>query len=264
MFRIGVFDSGLGGLTIVKSLQSVLKDASVYYIADTKHAPYGEKSPKEIEAYALAITHYLYTNYTIDALVVACNTATAFAIEALRKMYPELIIIGTEPGLKPAMQQTKSGNIGILATEATLKGEKYQTLLRRLSAHCEGVTVYEQACVGLVEKIEEGKLQDRTTLTMLEKWLTPMKKGEVDTIVLGCTHYPLVAQQIVSLMPKSITLIHTGDAIARRLESLRNTPSTTENRLQVSLFTTSMLNLSMVEMILGNPYDVKVVEVSHV
>jgi len=217
--RIGVFDSGLGGLTVVQALSRVIKGADIYYIADTKHAPYGEKSPKQILQYSLKITAYLIETYQIDALIIACNTATSAAVNRVREKYPELIIIGMEPGIKPALEQTKTGKVGVLATPATLLGEKYQDLVAFLSAKKE-VTLYEQACPGLVEQIEEGAIESRKTVEMLEEWLRPMQEKSVDTIVLGCTHYPLVAHKIEEIMPYKVTLIHTGDAIAKRLLAL--------------------------------------------
>ena len=214
--RIGVFDSGLGGLTVVQALGHVIKGAKIYYIADTKHAPYGEKTAEQILQYSMAITAYFLKKYQIDALVIACNTATSAAIKTLREIYPELIIIGTEPGIKPALEQTKTGKVGVLATPATLVGEKYQDLVALLSAK-EEVTLYEQACPGLVEQIEQGEIESCKTAEMLEKWLRPMRENRVDTIVLGCTHYPLVADKIEEIMQHNVTLIHTGDAIAKRL-----------------------------------------------
>jgi glutamate racemase len=257
MFRIGVFDSGLGGLTIVHALQHTIKDAALFYIADTKHAPYGAKTPQEILQYSLDITAYLIDHYHIDALVVACNTATAFAIERLRVYYPRLVIVGTEPGLKPAMMQTRTGEIGILATQATLKGEKYRQLLRDLSLDAPHFKVHEQACVGLVEQIEAGKVESVKTEAMLEAWLKPMREGGVDTIVLGCTHYPLVEKQIRKHMPKSTTLIHTGEAIANRLHALRTKPATEDTVLSVTLLSTATLHQGLVEQIMGYAIPVR-------
>ncbi len=217
--KIGVFDSGLGGLTVVQALRQHIKGAEIYYVADTKHAPYGEKSHKQILHYSLDITAYFLKEYRIDALIIACNTATSAAVKVLRETYPKLIIIGTEPGIKPALEQTTTGNIGVLATPATLVGEKYQKLVDVLSVK-ESVTLYEQACPGLVEQIENGKIESRETADMLEVWLRPMRENNVDTIVLGCTHYPLVAHKIEEIMQREMNLVHTGDAIAKRLLAL--------------------------------------------
>ena len=131
--KIGVFDSGLGGLTVVQAMTQVIKGAELFYIADTKNAPYGEKTPEQILQYSLEITQYFIDTHQIDALIVACNTATSAAIQHLRIHYPSLIIIGTEPGIKPAIEQTNTGKVGVLATPATLKGDKYQQLVNDLA-----------------------------------------------------------------------------------------------------------------------------------
>ena len=218
MLKIGVFDSGLGGLTVVKAMTKVIKGAKLFYIADTKNAPYGEKTALEILQFSLDITEYFLKNHAIDVLIVACNTATSVAIASLRQKYPQLIIIGTEPGLKPAILATKSNAIGVLATSATLKGEKYLELSQKLFSFTS-LKLYEQACVGLVEQIEKGEANSTKTYTMLQEWLRPMKKNCVDTIVLGCTHYPLVSHIIQDIMKTPITLIDTGDAISKHLLS---------------------------------------------
>lgn len=214
--KIGVFDSGLGGLTVVQAMTKVIKGAEIFYVADTQNAPYGEKTPEQILKYSLNITQYLIDTYQIEALILACNTATSSAIKHLRDMYPSLIIIGTEPGIKPAIEQTDTGKIGVLATPATLQGTKYQELANTLSS-IKDVALFEQACPGLVEQIEEGKTDSLETKTLLENWLIPMKENNVDTIVLGCTHYPLVSHMIEDIMQSNVKLIHTGHAIAKHL-----------------------------------------------
>ena len=216
MTKIGIFDSGLGGLTILKSITQQLKGANVYYIADTKNAPYGEKSYQEILEFSLDITRYLIDSYEIDALIVACNTATSAAIEHIRRSYPKLIIIGVEPGIKPAIEQSISGHVGVLATPATLSGHKYKNLAVTLS-NGKDITLHEQPCFGLVEQIESGAIDTDVTRHMLEEWLKPMREVGVDTIVLGCTHYPLVAGLIDSIMESRVKLIHTGEAITEQL-----------------------------------------------
>jgi len=221
--RIGVFDSGLGGLTVVRSMLKLLSGVEIIYIADTAHAPYGEKTPQQILRYSLDITRTFLDSYQIDALVIACNTATSAAITHLRREFPALVIVGTEPGIKPAMQVTQSGKVGILATPATLKGEKYQELADSLYSGTE-IALFEQACPGLVEQIEAGEVESQETWQMLEAWLSPMREAGVDTIVLGCTHYPLAAEVIRETMGYSVTLIETGEAIARRLRSLLEIP----------------------------------------
>ena len=250
--KVGVFDSGLGGLTVLKSILKVFRNAEIFYIADTEYAPYGEKSSQEILDRCDKITAYLLENYGIEALIVACNTATSAAIKHLREKFPFLIVIGTEPGIKPAILNTKSSNVGILATPATLKGDKYQLLVNELSS-IKKVKLYEQACIGLVEQIEKGEIDSSKTYSMLENWLKPMKASNVDTIVLGCTHYPLVDDVIKKIMGKDIVLIETGDAIANRLLTLSKEKNhINQGDLRILILHTGYININMVQTILEN------------
>ena len=250
--KVGVFDSGLGGLTVLKSIQKVFKGAEIFYIADTAYAPYGEKTVEEILNRCDNITKYLLKNHGIEALIVACNTATSAAIKHLREKFPFLIVIGTEPGIKPAILNTKTSNVGILATPATLKGDKYQFLVNELS-NIKKVKLYEQACIGLVEQIEKGEIHTVKTYEMLENWLKPMKENSVDTIVLGCTHYPLIENVIKKIMGEDIVLIQTGDAIANRLLSLSKEKNhQNSGNLDTFIYHTGEINLSMIKKILEN------------
>jgi len=257
--KIGVFDSGLGGLTVVQATTKVIKGAEIFYVADTKNAPYGEKTTEQILQYSLKITQYLINNHQIDALIVACNTATSAAIKYLREQYPSLIIIGTEPGIKPAIEQTRTGKVGVLATPATLKGEKYQNLVNELALQ-KDVTLFEQACPGLVEQIENGEAQTIKTKEMLEAWLHPMRENNVDTIVLGCTHYPLVSEVIEHVMQRRLNLIHTGEAIAKRLLSLSHKNGhKNEGDLKISLYSTSTIDENIVHAILGDRMEIRAI-----
>ena len=263
MLKIGVFDSGLGGLTVVKALRQVIKNAHIFYVADTKNAPYGEKTPEQILQYSLNITQYLIDTYKIDALVLACNTATSFAIKQLRMLYPELIIVGTEPGVKPAIEQTQTGKIGILATPATLKGEKYQELVNLCTTQ-KDVEVFEQACPGLVEQIEKGAHLSPETKTLLEKWVLPMKAKNVDTIVLGCTHYPLVGDTITEIMVCDVILVDTGLAIANRLLDLALAEGHDNNGLlEIDILSTGSIQTHLVEQILQLPIAVKNITITN-
>ncbi len=258
--KVGVFDSGLGGLTVVRSILDRLKGAELFYIADTKHAPYGEKTREEILQYALEITDYFIRKHHIDALIIACNTATSAAISTIRSKYPQLIVIGTEPGVKPAVEQTQSGKVGVLATPATLQGEKYQQLVETY-AKGRDIVLYEQACPGLVDQIEQGKIAHPKTRKMLERWLHPMKDAGVDTIVLGCTHYPLVSEMIEHIMENRLQMIHTGDAIAKRLLILaKERGHHNEGLLKLSLFATGNIDETIVHMVLGRELSFETVE----
>lgn len=249
--KIGVFDSGLGGLTVVKTMLEHLSGANIYYIADTKNAPYGEKTKEQILDFSIKITDYLITKYNIDALVVACNTATSAAIIELRAKYPNLIIVGTEPGLRPAISHSDTKEVGVLATPATLNGEKYRLLRDELSLEFNA-HIYEQACHGLVQQIELGEIDTPKTLSMLENWLTPLMDAGVDTIVLGCTHYPLISESIKKIMGQNISLVETSKPISNRLMQLlseQNISSIGENNLQI--LATGKIEGSMIEKILG-------------
>lgn len=259
MLKIGVFDSGLGGLTVVKAMTKIMRNTHIYYVADTKNAPYGEKTPAQILQYSLKITEYFIRTYHIDALILACNTATAYAIEQIRQNYPSLIIIGTEPGIKPAIKQTLSGKIGVLATPATLQGDKYQKLVDSLSLH-KAVEIYQQPCAGLVEEIEKGSVNSEIIKVLLDGWLTPMREKGVDTIVLGCTHYPLVSQSIEEIMQDTVNLIHTGEAIAKHLLDLSRQKGHVNNgKLFLELQTTGLIQVRIIKSIFHTKQTVKLV-----
>ncbi len=259
--KVGVFDSGLGGLTVVQSLLKSIKGAEIFYIADTKNAPYGEKTPEQILQYSLDITEHFITEHSIDALIIACNTATSAAVKILREKYPQLIIIGTEPGIKPAIELTQTGKVGVLATPATLKGDKYQQLANGLATQ-KDVELFEQSCPGLVEQIENGEMHSESTREMLEMWLSPMRDNSVDTIVLGCTHYPLVSELIKTVMQRDLNLIHTGEAIAKRLLSLGQKKGyANDGDLTISLCSTDVINKQIVHHILKNSISIKQIDI---
>ncbi len=250
--KVGVFDSGLGGLTVVSSIENIFKGGELFYVADTEYSPYGEKSATEILNRCENITNYLIKTHQIEALVIACNTATSAAITHLRTHFPSLIVIGTEPGVKPAILKTQTSNVGVLATPATLKGDKYQLLVNELS-NIKKVTLYEQACIGLVEQIENGETNSPKTFQMLENWLLPMKNNNVDTIVLGCTHYPLVEDTIKKIMGNETTIISTGDAIANRLKLLSQEKGhINEGSLKIDICHTGNINHQMIKKIVKN------------
>jgi len=251
-YRIGVFDSGLGGLTIVKSLLQTLSNSTIYYVADTKNAPYGAKSTQEIINYSIDITQYLIDTYKIDALVVACNTATIASIKRLREQFPNLTIIGTEPAIKPACKLTQTKTIGVMATKATLQGEKYNKLSSKLQDEY-GVEIIQKACIGLVEQIEAGEIDTPKTEKMLQEWLEPMNKAGVDAIVLGCTHYPLVSKKILEIMSNNTTLIHSADAIASRVKELLHiNPQNPSINNELYIIPTGDIQKDMIDTALGD------------
>ena len=222
---VGVFDSGIGGLSVIQHLRQELPNEEFLYIADSAYAPYGERSNEELIARSIKITEF-FLDKGIKALVIACNTATAAAVAELRQRYPQLIIIGMEPGIKPAAARSESKVVGVLATRSTLQSEKFQKLSSQLAEETHTKFI-PQACVGLVNQIEQGDLNSPAILELVRQYVTPLLEQHVDTLVLGCTHYPFVAPQIRAVIDehlphteKTIYLIDTGEAVARRLRSL--------------------------------------------
>jgi glutamate racemase len=209
---IGIFDSGVGGISVLKHIHALLPAEHLLYYADSLHAPYGSKTPEFICERAFAITDFLITQ-NAKALVVACNTATAAAVDKLRAHYT-LPIIGMEPAVKPAAAASQNGVIGVLATVGTLKSAQFAALLEHYGQHVRVVT---QACPGLVECIERGELKAPTTRQLVAGYVTPLLDAGVDTIVLGCTHYPFVRDLIAEIAGPKVALIDTGAAVARQL-----------------------------------------------
>jgi len=222
---IGVFDSGVGGLSVLRHIRAQLPHEDLIYFADSGHAPYGDKTEQQVIDRSLAVASFLLQQ-GVKALVVACNTATIAAIKALRARYPELPIVGVEPGLKPAAALSRNGRIGVLATERTLRGEKLLALREQVST-ATGATFLLQPCVGLVERIEQcamGSEPGDATSAMLERYIAPLLAQGADTLVLGCTHYPFVQDAIIRTVrahtQETVTLVDTGDAVARQLARL--------------------------------------------
>lgn len=213
MALIGVFDSGVGGLSILDEALRQLPQHHYIYLADSANAPYGEKSSDWIAARSLALCQYL-SQQGCDAIVVACNTATAEAIKQIRQAI-SIPIIGVEPGIKPAAMQSQNNIVGVLATEATLKSDKFNALLNTLPSNCQFI---KQAGAGLVPLIESGNADSEETLELLAKHLEPIQDAGADTLVLGCTHYPFLRKAIRKLLGESITLIDTSDAVVRQLK----------------------------------------------
>ena len=213
MALIGVFDSGVGGLSILDESLRQLPQHDYIYLADSANAPYGEKSSDWIAARSLALCKYLATQ-GCDAIVVACNTATAEAIQQIRAELT-IPVIGVEPGIKPASMQSLNGIVGVLATEATLNSDKFNALLSTLPSNCRFI---KQAGAGLVTLIESGKADSEETLELLAKHLEPIQDAGSDTLVLGCTHYPFLRKSIRKLLGETINIIDTSDAVVRQLK----------------------------------------------
>jgi glutamate racemase len=215
---IGIFDSGIGGLSVLRHVHTLLPNESLLYFADSGFAPYGEKPEAVIVERAVSIAAFLLTQ-NIKALVVACNTATAAAIAGLRSRYPDLPVVGVEPGLKPAASLTHSGTIGVLATASTLASEKFLKLQSQVAQDAR-VTFLLQACNGLAHQIEKGELSSRETQQLVERYVTPLLAQQADTLVLGCTHYPFVEQLIRDVAGPEVKIVDTGEPVARQLQRL--------------------------------------------
>jgi glutamate racemase len=225
---IGVFDSGIGGLSVLQALQSALPHEHFVYLADNAHAPYGEKTDLQVRHRTHAITEYLLAQHHIKALVVACNTATAAAIHELRTRHPQLPLVGVEPALKPAVALSQTGHIGVIATRGTVASDKFARLLDSVEGQAQ-FTV--QACNGLALAIEQStqaqqddEAQQRIT-ELLAQYTSAMGRfgtapGQMDTLVLGCTHYVFVENQLRALLGVDVQLVSTGKAVARQTRRL--------------------------------------------
>ena len=233
---IGVFDSGVGGLTVVKALRDLLPNESISYLGDTARVPYGPKSPETVQRYAIELAQMLIKE-NAKALVVACNTVSSVALPTLMKSFSVPIIGVIEPGARAALAATRNRHIGVIGTRATIRSGAYEKMLRAADAN---VQVTSQACPLLVPLIEEGLLYDDVTERMILRYLEPLLADEIDTLVLGCTHYPLVTGAIARVLKPQIMIVDSAQNCARAVEemldqqSLRAAPLN-NGRLHVAL-----------------------------
>jgi len=207
---IAVFDSGVGGISVLRHLQQLMPGERFLYFGDSANAPYGSRSTQQVRQLALAAAENL-CRQGIKALVVACNTATSAAIEDIRRSYPDLIVIGIEPALKPAADRFPGGCVGVLATEVTLREEKFRRLMDHYSSACE---VLRLPAPGLVELVEAGKGDSMDAEALLRPILEPVK-DKLDALGLGCTHYPVTQKTIRRILGDSIPLMDGGEGTAR-------------------------------------------------
>ncbi|CAG0933372.1 glutamate racemase [Thermoflexales bacterium] len=210
---IGIFDSGIGGLSVWREIARQLPDQATIYFADQIHIPYGPRSLEEIRSFSEAITRFLLRR-DCQLIVVACNAASAAALKYLRATFPDVPFVGMEPAVKPAAETTHTGAVGVLATPATFQGELFASVVERFA---NGVQLIKQVCPGLVEQIEAGRLNTPDTLEMLDRFLQPIREAHADTIVLGCTHYPFVIEALRQLAP-GVNVIDPAPAIARQVD----------------------------------------------
>lgn len=233
---IGVFDSGVGGLSVLQHIRQTLPNERLIYVADSGHVPYGDKSAAYIEQRAIILTRFLLEQGA-EAIVIACNTATAAAAATLRSQF-SIPIVAMEPALKPAVAATKSGVIGVLATVGTLESARFAALLERYAGEKKIIT---QGCPGLVEQVERGDLSGEETRALIERYTAPLLVDGADTLILGCTHYPFLASLIAEVVGEDITLVDTGAAVARQLycRIQAELPARTSDTIAAAQFWTS-------------------------
>ncbi len=211
---IGVFDSGIGGVTVLRAIRELLPSEDLIYFGDSANLPYGEKTLEEIRCLSEAVVDFLLKE-KCKLIVIACNTASAAALKHLRAVHPEVNFIGMEPAVKPAAEQTQSGVVGVLATTATFQGALFASVVERFA---QDVVVLRQPCPGLVQQIETGKAEAADTEKMLREWLEPMMENHIDTLVLGCTHYPFVMPTLKKILGEKVKIIDPAPSVARHVK----------------------------------------------
>ena len=247
----GLFDSGIGGTSIWKEIHHLLPNESTIYLADSKNAPYGQKSKDEIIQLSFKNTEFLL-DQNCKLIVVACNTATTNAIKELRDKY-DVPFIGIEPAIKPAATNSKTQKIGILATKGTLNSELFYKNVEKF----QDIKIIEQIGYNLVTLIENGEMNSPEMNDLLQEYLTPMIEQNIDYLVLGCTHYPYLIPQIEKIIPKNIKIIDSGEAVARQTKSILENKVGFRNSLEKStqIFYTNA-NPKVLSEIVGNEYNV--------
>lgn len=248
---IGVFDSGIGGTSIWKEINNLLPNENSIYLADSKNAPYGQKSKEEIINLCIKNTNFLL-DQNCKIIVVACNTATTNAIQELREKY-DVPFIGIEPAIKPAAINSKKNRIGILATQGTLNSKLFLQTAEKLNT----TKIIEQIGHGLVTLIENGELYSEKMNTLLHSYLDPMIAAKIDYLVLGCSHYPYLIPQIEKILPKEIKIIDSGQAVARQVKNVltKNDLLNPETGVGNSIFY-SNINPTVLNAILNNKYKI--------
>jgi glutamate racemase len=210
---IGVFDSGVGGLSVLREIRAQLPAADLLYFADQAHVPYGPRPAPEIRHFSEAITRFLLQRGA-QVVVVACNTASAAALQSLRVAFPAVPFVGMEPAVKPAAARSRTRTVGVIATPATFQGELFASVVDRFA---QGITVLPQVCPGLVEQVEAGALAAPDTLAMLRQYLTPLVEQGIDSLVLGCTHYAFLIPAIVEVVGPNVEIVDPAPAVARQV-----------------------------------------------
>jgi glutamate racemase len=237
---IGVFDSGVGGLSVLREIRNQVPDSPIIYFGDQFHVPYGPRELDEVYSLSKVITQFLL-NLGAGIIVIACNTASAAALFPLREEFPDIPFVGMEPAVKPAAEKTHSGKVGVLATPATFQGKLYNSVVERFA---KNVKIYQNTCSGLVQEIEKGNFSGIETRNILENALYPMLENEIDSVVLGCTHYPFVIPLIKEIVGPNVTVIDPSPAVAKqtiRILSKDIDPGANKNKNNTILLTSGSI-----------------------
>jgi glutamate racemase len=255
---IGIFDSGVGGLSVLRAIRASMPEESILYFGDQGHIPYGPRPMEQIRNFSEAITNFLLER-NAKIIVVACNTASAAALKYLRETFPNVEFVGMEPAVKPAAEHTQTGKVGVLATPATFQGALYASVVERFA---NGVELFQNTCNGLVQQIEQGNLQDEETRRILNDALLPMLERNIDTVVLGCTHYPFVIPVIEQIVGKSVRVIDPAPSVAkqvRRVLETRGMKNESDAQGDVTFYTSGDIAdlTSLLPLLLGESGEVK-------
>lgn len=258
---IGIFDSGVGGISVLRAIRAQMAEESVIYFGDQAHVPYGSRTMQQIQGFSEAITRFLLERGA-KIIVVACNTASAAALKYLRGKFPDIPFVGMEPAVKPAAEHTRTGRVGVLATPATFQGALYASVVERFA---NGVQLFQDTCPGLVQQIEAGNLGGEEARRILEEALLPMLEKNIDTVVLGCTHYPFVIPLIQQIAGEKVRVIDPAPAVARQTGRVLETKRMSNDaRLEGSVrFYTSgdpEAFKAMLPVLLGQSWDVQKVK----
>lgn len=255
---IGIFDSGVGGISILIEIRKALPKEDLIYLADSGYCPYGSKPEEKIRDRTLKIADFL-VNKGVKEIVIACNAASSAGLEPIRKRYPQLPVVGVEPAVKPACERTKNGRIGVLSTDLTLAGTRFSMLVEKFG---DGVEVISQSAPGLADLVEAGRLDTAVTSDMLKRYLQPLIAQGIDTLLLGCTHYLFVKPLIQEICGPDITIIHNEAAVARQVARVleeKGLRETNQNKGKVDFYTSGVPE--SVEKVIGQLWPEKINQV---
>ncbi len=250
-YPIGIFDSGVGGTSIFKEIHALLPNENIIYLADSRNAPYGNKTQEEIKSLSIKNTEYLLSK-DCKIIVVACNTATTNAISYLRESY-QVPFIGIEPAIKPAALNTQTKAVGILATKGTLSSQLFH---KTSDLYANGIKVVEQIGEGIVPLIESGKLNSDEMKDLLQFYLEPMLKANIDYLVLGCTHYPYLIPMLETMLPEDVKIIDSGLAVAKQTKAVLQSQgllNLDDTEPSVKLYSNS--NVEVLNALLGGNFE---------